>query len=306
MSKIKVGLIYGGASPEHDVSEMTADSVRENINKDKFEIKDIYIDKDGKFDESLLNDIDVAFLATHGPNCEDGRLQQCLEDQGIKYTGSGVDASRINMDKGLMHRTFKEAGLPTVEFEDFDKGEINKAKKFAQNVGFPVFVKPNNAGSSIGVSPVKNLRGLGEAIALALEYDKKITIEKAIVFPREIEVAILGNSDLTISQPGEVLTHGDFYSYENKYFKPFETTVSAALSPEKSEEIRQLAKKAYFSTGCRGYARVDFFLDEDNIYLSEINTLPGFTPVSMYPKMMANIGISYQDLITKIIELALE
>jgi len=307
MDQIKVGLIYGGQSPEHEVSKMTAESIRGNIDREKFEVVDIFIDQNGKFDENLLNDIDVAFLAVHGPNCEDGRLQQYLEDHNIKYTGSGVEASRINMDKYLMHKVFAENDLSVVEFEDFNKNDINLAQDFVQKIGLPVFVKPNNGGSSIGFSKVTNQDELKDAISRAFEYDDRITIEKAITNPREIELAIMGNNDLAVSKPGEILTQGEFYSYENKYNNPFETTVNAELSPEQTKNFQDLAEKAYLATGCRGYARVDFLMDQNGeIYLNEINTLPGFTKISMFPKLMAAIGIPYKDLITKIIELALE
>jgi len=307
MVKTKVGLIYGGQSFEHEVSLMTAKSIRENIDTSMFDVVDIYIDENGKLDESLLNDIDVAFLAVHGPNCEDGKLQQYLEDHGVKYTGPGVEASRINMDKNKQHRVFKEAGLPVVEFEDFGRIEIGQAKEYAEKIKLPVFVKPNNGGSSIGMTKVSNIGELSVALEQAFEYNDRILIEKAVESPREIEVGILGNSDIVISEPGEILTHGEFYSYENKYNNPFDTATVADLAPEMAAKIKKLAQEAYIVTGCRGYARIDFFLDQnENIYINEINTLPGFTKISMFPKLMANIGIVYKDLITKIIELALE
>lgn len=307
MDKIKVGLIYGGDSPEHDISLMTADSIRDNIDLEKFEIVDIFIDRNGKFDESLLNNIDVAFLAVHGPNCEDGKLQQYLEDNGIKYTGSGVDASQINMAKAMQHLKLDEAGLPVVEFEDFNRSDANLAQEYVLKIGLPVIVKPNNGGSSIGMTKVSNLEKLTEAIEQAFEYNEQIVVEKAVLSPREIEVGVLGNNDLIISNPGEILTHGEFYSYENKYNNPFKTTTKADLASGVAEKIKEMARKAYVATGCRGYARVDFFLDKTGkIYINEINTLPGFTPISMFPKLMEEVGISYKDLTTRIINFALE
>lgn len=307
MDKIKVGLIYGGESPEHEVSKMTAQSIRDHIDHDKFEVADIYIDENGKFDENLLNNIDVAFLAVHGPNCEDGKLQQYLEDRNIKYTGSGVEASQINMNKAIQHQKFLETGLPVVEFRSFNRQNINLVKDYVQEIGLPVFVKPNNGGSSIGMSKISNSNELDSAIEQAFEFNNEIVIEKAVINPREIEIGVLGNTNLTISDPGEILTNGEFYSYENKYSNPFETTTKANLTIESADKFKKLAQKAYVATGCRGYARVDFFLDQNNnIYINEINTLPGFTAISMFPKMMADIGINYKDLITKIIDLALE
>jgi len=305
-SKIRVGLVYGGESPEHDVSLMTAKSIRENIDANQFEIIDIFIDKSGKMDESLLKNIDVAFLAVHGPNCEDGKLQKYLEDRNIKHTGSGVKASLINMDKVSMHDAFKTIELPVVEYNGFDKNNIDSTKEYVEKIGLPVFIKPNNGGSSIGMTKVDTINNLEKAIHEAFKYDDKIIIEKAVVKPREIEVGVLGNNDLIISEPGEVLSNGEFYSYETKYFKPFRTTTNAQLSEDQIGLIKNQSEKAYRATGCRGYARIDFFISQNKLYINEINTLPGFTAISMYPKLMANIGVGYKELITKIINLALE
>lgn len=305
-TRIKLGLIYGGDSPEHEVSKMTAKSILEHIDRDLFDVFEIFIDDNGNFDEKLLNDIDVAFLAVHGPNCEDGKLQSYLEKVGIKYTGSGVSASRINMDKVEMHQVFKKNNLPVVEYKGFKKGELQEIRKFVDKIGYPVFIKPNNAGSSIGIDKATTYKGLMYSLKRAFEFDDEIIIEKAVIEPREIEVGILGNKKLVISEPGEVLTHGQFYSYNTKYNKPFKTKVNAKIKPEIYKEIKQIARKAYLATGCRGYARIDFFLADDKIYINEINTLPGFTSISMFPKLMAATGIEYKDLITKIINLALE
>lgn len=304
--KIKVGLIFGGKSPEHEVSKMTAKSILGHINQDLFNITEIYIDQEGAFDESLLNSIDVAFLAVHGPNCEDGKLQQYLEDRKIRYTGSGVEASRINMDKILMHDAFKKAGLPTVEFHGFNKSTLNQIDDYIKNIGLPVFVKPNNAGSSIGISQVNKINDLHTAVDEAFKYDNEICIEKAVTNPREIELAVLGNDDLIVSNPGEIISHGKFYSYETKYFKPFDTTIESKLSENQIIEFNDLARKAYIATRCSGYSRVDFLLSSGKIYLNEINTLPGFTAISMFPKLMEAIGIDYKTLITRIINLALQ
>lgn len=307
MTKIKVGLSYGGASPEHEISIMTAKSIRENIDRNKFDVVDIFIDKSGNLDEKLLSDIDVAFLAVHGPNCEDGKLQKYFEDKSMKYTGPDVKASQINMDKILEHEYFQKAGLPVVEYKGFDKNDsIDTIKQYAIEIGLPIFVKPNNGGSSIGISKIDDISNLEGAINDAFKYDEKICIEKAVKNPREIELAILGNNDLIISNPGEVLSNGEFYSYETKYFKPFDTTAKTTLTDEQIKNIKEMAKLAYETTGCKGYARIDFFLEGDKIYINEINTLPGFTKISMFPKLMAEIGIGYKELITKIIKLALE
>jgi len=307
--KIKVGLIYGGQSFEHEVSKMTAESILENIDQDRFEITKIYIDKDGKLDEKLLEDIDVAFLAVHGPNCEDGKLQKYLEDRGIKYTGSGVAASELNMDKIRMHDDFSKAGINVVRYFGCDKNtDFTKIdNKIMDLFGYPVFVKANNAGSSVGVSVAKNFLELKKAVEESSKCDDKIIIEEAVKNPREVEIAVLGNSDLVVSEPGEIASSGEFYSYDAKYFHPFNTETKAELSSEQIETIKEMAEKAYRSTGCRGYSRIDFLIGQDGkVYLNEINTLPGFTKTSMFPKLMSEAGISYKDLISKIIYFALE
>ncbi|MCL5410261.1 MAG: D-alanine--D-alanine ligase [Patescibacteria group bacterium] len=307
--KIKVGLIYGGASFEHEVSRMTAKSILLNIDKELFDVKEIYIDKNGNLDENLLKDIDIAFLAVHGPNCEDGKLQKYLEDRGIKYTGSGVAASALNMNKIRMHDAFKTAGLKVVEYFGCDKSwDLLKIKEnIEKNFGYPCFVKANNAGSSVGVSRVDSESELKKALEEAFKCNEKIIVEAAVKNPREFEIAVLGNNELIISLPGEVNSDGEFYSYDAKYFHPFETKANAPLQSNQSDEIKEMAEKAYKVTGCRGYARIDFLMDGGGkIYINEINSLPGFTKISMFPKMMQAIGINYKDLITRIIQLALE
>ncbi len=308
-AKIRVGLIYGGESFEHEVSKMTAKSILENIDRTLFDVKEIYIDQNGRFDDNKLTDIDVVFLAVHGPNCEDGKLQKYLEKHGIKYTGSGIEASKINMSKSLMHATFAQAGLPIVKYLSFIKKDYHKIIDMVSNtLEFPVFVKPNNTGSSVGISKAESIEDLKSAAGEAFKYDDNIIVEEGIKSPREIEIGILGNGKLTVSVPGEILSDGDFYSYETKYLNPFETTTDVKnLNKNEINKLKELAKKAYQITGCRGYARIDFLMDQKrNIYISEINTLPGFTKISMFPKLMQKAGISYRDLITHIIKLALE
>lgn len=307
--KICIGLIYGGKSVEHEVSEITAESIRKNIDREKFEVIEIYVNKEGKFDRNLLAQINVAFLAWHGPNCEDGKFQKFLEKKKIKYIGSDAKASRINLDKDLQKRYFQKAGLKTVNFFAVSSKIPSKiiTKKIIKNFGYPCFIKPSNTGSTLGINRCKNEKELNSALKEARKISPKIVIEKAVEKPREIEVAVLGNKKLIISEPGEILTKGRVYSYESKYFKPFKTqTVAKNLSLKTIKEIKKMAKISYRATGCCGYARIDFFLAKDEeIYINEINTLPGFTKISMFPKMMEACGIKYRDLITKIINLAL-
>jgi D-alanine-D-alanine ligase len=307
--KLKIGLIYGGDSFEHDISCLTAESILKNIDRDLFDVKEIYIPKSGKIDFDKLSDIDLAFLAVHGPNCEDGELQKVLEENNIKYTGSGVTASALNMNKAKMHSAFKNAGLPVVKYLSFTKfdSDTEIGAKTEAKIGYPCFIKPNNAGSSIGISKAKNIHELRLGIVKAFKYDDDITVEEAIKNPREIEIGILGNKELILSKPGEVLSEGQFYSFDAKYSHPFKTTIKTNLGVEKILELKKIAERAYKTTGCCGYARIDFLLDEkENIFISEINTLPGFTKISQFPKLMEATGIKYKDLITKIINLAIE
>ena len=310
-NKITVGVLYGGASPEHEVSKMTAKSILENIDRAKFGVLEIFIDKDGNFNHKDLDGVDIAFLAFHGENCEDGKFQEHLDSKGVKYTGSGAKASRINMNKDLQKIYFTKAGLKTVKYLiiDGDSSIFEIEKRIVEIIGYPCFIKPVNAGSSLGISKVSNNSDLKIAIAGANKINTNIIAEKAVDKPRELEISLVGNRNLTISNPGEILTNGEFYSYEAKYLKYFPTTSSPKnLSENLSQKIKDWAKKAYRITGCRGYARVDFFLDKKGeLYINEINTLPGFTSIhSVYPKLMIATGISYKDLITKIIGLGLD
>lgn len=307
--KTKVGIVSGGKSFEHEVSKMTATSILKNIDQNPFEVVEIYIDKDGKLDHKLLDDIDVAFLAVHGPNCEDGILQQYLEDEGIKYTGSGVEASRINMDKIAMHKAFEKAGLPVVKFLGFGKtnGDVEIITKTERGIGYPCFVKPNNAGSSIGVSKAKNIHELRQGILKAFKHDDRIIIEEAVKEARDVEVGVLGNTNLVISSPGEIIYNEKFYDYNAKYFSESTKVVIGEIDDSMSQRVKEMAACAYEVTNCSGYARVDFLLDKNGqLFINEINTLPGFTNTSMFPKLMENAGIKYGELITKIIHLALD
>jgi D-alanine-D-alanine ligase len=307
--KTRVGLIYGGESFEHDVSIMTAKSILANIDRSLFEIEEIFVSKNGNFDKNKLKAIDVAFIAMHGPNCEDGKFQEYLDKIGIKYTGTGAKASKINMNKSLMHSSFAKAGLPIVKYLSFSKEDQDKIyEQVLENLELPFFVKPNNAGSSVGISKVDDKTKLMAAVKESFKYDNNIVIEEGVKPPREIEIAILGNKDLIVSEPGEILTDGQFYSYKTKYLSPFKTTTNAKnISAEQTKNLKELAILAFKGTGCKGYARVDFLLDGNNkIYISEINTLPGFTKISMFPKLMQNTGIGYKEMITRIIQLALE
>lgn len=308
MKKLKVGVLYGGDSCKHEVSCMTADSILKHIDQDKFDVAEICVDRQGNFDHKLLADIDIAFLAFHGENYEDGKFQEFLEAKKIKYTGSGVKASEINMNKELEKQHFRQAGLKTAEYITVSGKHSTKeiAKMIDETLDYPLIVKPVSMGSSLGMTKAGGEEDLVQALEEARKINDNIIIEKLIECPRELEVSILGNDNLIVSDPGEVITCGQLYTYETKYFKPFETTDKPKhLSKEVVAKIKDWAKKAYRATGCRGYGRVDFFLAPNGeLYINEINTLPGFTKISMFPKLMQKVGISYKDLITRIIELA--
>lgn len=308
LEKKRVGLMYGGDSFEHEVSIMTAKSIYKNIDNDLFDVIKIFINKDGKFDCKLLKNIDVIFLAVHGPNCEDGKLQKILKKARIKYTGSGINASKLNMDKVKMHKAFKDANIPTVKYIGFkyddDRNEI--VRKIEKSIGYPCFVKPNNTGSSVGVSKANDKNELEQSVNKAFQYDQKIIVERAVDNFKDVEIGVLGNNALTISDPGEVIYDDDFYTYNAKYFDR-NTAIKYGLDPLVKQKIKKMAEDAYKVTGCSGYARIDFFMDGNNhIFINEINTLPGFTESSMFPELMAKIGIGYKELVIKIIYLALE
>jgi len=260
-----------------------------------------------------LHELDVVFPVLHGPYGEDGTVQGLLELAGIPYVGAGVLASAVGMDKPTMKAVFKAHGLPVV------KHVVIRRKHWEQNpeaimdeiestLGYPCFVKPANLGSSVGVSKARNRQELDEALKLAARYDRKMLAEVAIN-AREIECSVLGNDDPIASVPGEVVPHREFYDYKAKYI-PGESDliIPAPIPPELAQHIQELAIKAFLAVDCAGMARVDFFLDRDTgqVYVNELNTIPGFTATSMYPKMWEASGIPYPELLDRLIELALE
>ncbi|MBM2820242.1 MAG: ddl, D-alanyl-alanine synthetase D-alanine-D-alanine ligase [Candidatus Berkelbacteria bacterium] len=330
--RIKVAVLYGGVSAEHEVSIVSANSVMENLDKEKFEVIPIKISKDGKFDERKIKSSDIVFPVLHGVGGEDGSLQGYCETVGKPYVGSGVEASALALDKVASKQIWQNLGLPIPSFTFFTKDEWQKnstqimrkiipqvftseARRFASKMRLegsanflPIFVKPANTGSSIGVTKVREKSQIKRAIAEALKYHDKIIIEEALENIREIEVSVLGNSELIISVPGEILPAEEFYTYDAKYKLDSGLVYPAIISDGKTKEIQKIAEVAYRVLGCRGFARVDLFMkkDEGKIFLNEINTIPGFTKISMYPKLMEVSGISYKELLTKIINLALE
>jgi D-alanine-D-alanine ligase len=263
-----------------------------------------------KFDFSK---IDVVFPVMHGTFGEDGTVQGLLEMMNVPYVGNGILASALTMDKAMAKAAFKEAGLNVVsyvvgfrhELEANITAVIKRCEKF---LSYPMFVKPANLGSSVGISKAKNRKQLDEALTLAALYDRKVLIEQGLNV-RELEVAVLGNQELQVSVVGEIVPCNEFYDYEAKYIKgDSKLFIPAPLPKRLAEEVRKQAERAFKAAGCEGMARVDFFLEKETnqIFINEINTIPGFTSISMYPKMFLAAGISYPELISRLIDLAFE
>jgi D-alanine-D-alanine ligase len=259
--------------------------------------------------------LDVVFPVLHGPYGEDGTVQGLLELANVPYVGAGVLASAVGMDKAAMKLVFAAKGLPICDYEvvlrrDWQHDERATLQTVVDRLGFPVFVKPANLGSSVGISKAKHVAELRTAIKLAGEFDRKVIVEAAVPKAREIEVAVLGNDEPEASVPGEIIPSGEFYDYEAKYLNAESRDVIPAQLPERlTQEIRLLAVAAFKALDCAGMARVDFLLADDgsgSLYVNELNTIPGFTTISMYSKMWAASGVSYPQLIDRLIALAIE
>ena len=302
----KVLLIYGGVSPEHDVSCKSAKAIIENIDTTKFQLDCIYITpnnewlNNNKKIENIIEFIkkyDVIFPIIHGTNGEDGKLQGLLDLFNIKYVGTKQGSSYICMDKQRTKQILNYYNIPQVPYQIYQKG-----KKLA--IPFPVIIKPANGGSSIGIKVAHNKNEYQKAIKNALKYDKKVIIEKYIN-AQELECAVLEDKKLIISEVGEIITKDGFYDYDTKYQNDTaETNIIANIPDNINKQIKKYAKTIFEGLELKGLAKIYFFYEKDykKIYLNEINTLPGFTPISMYPKLIINENISYKDLITKLIE----
>jgi D-alanine-D-alanine ligase len=308
--KLRVAVLYGGRTGEHEVSVRSAESLIAAMDPSKYDIERIFITKEGKWTprpilpEPGCNDgIDVVFPVLHGTFGEDGTVQGLLELADLPYVGAGVLASAAGMDKEFAKRLCRERGLPVVDYAVLYRGKL----AFRNPFGWPVFVKPANLGSSVGISKAASEAELEAALRRAAEYDRKIIVERAIA-GRELECSVLGNEDPQSSLPCEILPSRDFYDYEDKYLlEQARTVVPAALPDETIVEIRRLAVACYQAVECEGMARVDFLLETatGRLYINEINTIPGFTSISMYPKMWEATGVSYPALIDRLIALAL-
>jgi D-alanine-D-alanine ligase len=311
--KPKVAVIYGGRSGEHEISVRSARSVLGAINRDRYEVREIFITPGGKWEPQPIlpepdanPDIDVAFPVLHGTFGEDGAIQGLLEMADIPYVGSGVLGSSAAMDKEVTKRLCQERGLPVVEWVTLWRSALD-ASKVEDSFSYPVFVKPANLGSSVGISKAHNSEELDAAMKLAASYDRKIIVERAIV-GRELECAVIGNEDPAASAPCEILPSQEFYDYDDKYLlNATRIQLPAELDAGMVERIRRLAIASFKAVGCEGMARVDFLLENETgrLYLNEINTIPGFTSISMYPKMWEHSGVPYPELIDQLIELAL-
>lgn len=360
--KIRVGIIFGGKSGEHEVSLASAQSVARAINKEKYDVVLIGITKQGRWlaggnalkqlasisptpllkpieetqngdtqsmrsvelvptasneieGASPLNTIDVAFPLVHGPSGEDGTLQGLLELADIPYVGASVVASAVGMDKALMKSVFRANNLPQVDWlvilrREWETQPAETMRRVETTFGYPCFIKPANLGSSVGITKAHHRDELAQALATAAQYDRKLIAERAAVNAREIECSVLGNDDPMASLPGEVIPRREFYDYSAKYADDSGTDliVPADLPDEMTRAVQTLAIHAFQAIDASGMARVDFFLERDShrLLLNEINTIPGFTSVSMYPRMWEKSGLAYADLIDRLIQLALE
>jgi D-alanine-D-alanine ligase len=351
VTKLRVGIIYGGRWGEHEVSVTSAASIFKHIDRNKYDPVPILIQKDGRWlipdappsattaadviqrarlrgedaasprqalgggEPGVLNSLglDAVFPILHGPYGEDGTVQGLLELANIPYVGPGVLASAAGMDKAVMKVLFAGRGLPVCGWHGFVRSEWDRDRSAVLSeiatLGLPVFVKPANLGSSVGISKVKTLAELVPAIDMALEFDRKIVVEAAVPNAREIECAVLGNDDPRASTPGEIIPSREFYDYEAKYLdEGSKSVIPADLPPAIVARVQQLSIEAFKAIDAAGLGRVDFLLSRDTgeIYLNEINTMPGFTTISMYPQMWVASGVSYPALVDTLIELAIE
>lgn len=344
MKKIKIGIIFGGKSAEHEISIMSAKNIVESLDPKKYQPVLIGISKAGKWflhrdpqltfnlellklpeskhnvrlvqvknesrlisDNGISEKLDVVFPILHGTNGEDGTIQGLLKLAEVPFVGVSVLGSAISMDKDVANRLLRDAGIPIAKFIALISNEKLTFEQAKKQLGLPMFVKPANNGSSVGVSKVKNKSQFTPALKAAFKFDNKILIEEGID-GREIECSVLGNENPVASIPGEVITSHEFYSYEAKYFDEngSRTEIPAKLSSATIKQVQKMAIEAFKVLTCEGMARVDFFLDKKGkLYINEINTIPGFTNISMYPKLWEASGLSYSKLIDKLVELAI-
>jgi D-alanine-D-alanine ligase len=346
IKKLRVGLLFGGNSGEHEVSINSARAIalalQEGENGIKYEVKPFYIDKNGIWQGSEIaqqvlsggkpyqseipqnkwqfppevSEIEVWFPILHGPNGEDGTIQGLLTLMKVPFVGSGVLGSAVGMDKIAMKNAFAQVGLPQVKYIAVTRSQIwsnpcvfpKLGDEIEEKLGYPCFIKPANLGSSVGISKAKNRNELEQALDEAAKYDPRIIVEAGVV-AREVECAVLGNNNPKTSVVGEITFQGDFYDYETKYTDGKSQMIIPANLPENVvSDIQAMSLKAFTTINCRGLSRVDFFYVESTgeILINEVNTLPGFTKFSMYPQLWQATGISFPELVDKLIEFAKE
>lgn len=344
--KCKVGVLFGGRSGEHEVSVMSAISVARHLDRDKYEVVCVGITTRGQWlrvsspEEGLTTKsatpvrilpqpdsgglqyadgsfeaLDVVFPVLHGPYGEDGTVQGLMELAGLPYVGAGVLSSAVSMDKDVMKRLFLQAGLPVLPYRRIVRRlwEVDPAavlERVETEVGYPCFIKPANLGSSVGISRAMDRQELVRGLEQAALYDGKILVEEAASGDaREIECSVLGNDDPEVSVPGEIIPSREFYDYAAKYVDgTSQLLIPASLDEEMTAKVRNLALAAYRAVDASGYGRVDLFVERnsDQVWLNEINTIPGFTHISMFPKLWEASGLGYSELLHRLIELALE
>ena len=339
MKKLNIGLIYGGKSTEYEVSLRSAKSVLDALDKEKYNVRLIHVLKTGEWvtttdlseiDLTLVENketmkvvpgqqfetettnikLDSIFSVLHGTYGEDGNVQGLLECANVAYVGCDTRGSAVAMDKDVTKRLLDYHHIQVADgvvVHRYEKSEVDY-NLIEEALGLPMFIKPANQGSSVGVSKVNNEKEFNSALNSAFDFDDKVLIEAAIV-GREIEVSVLGNDELTVSVPGEIVSNVDFYDYESKYLTDDGATliIPAKLTEDETTKIRAVAENTYRTLDCLGYARVDVFLTESGeVIVNEINTLPGFTSISMYPKLMEESGIPYSELLDKLIDLSIE
>ncbi len=350
--RLRVGVIFGGRSVEHEVSLVSARAIMGALDPEKYEIVPLGVTRTGRWVTSgihyalpgdpsvrgpvvlrngkgrrgtaiarkgtgpggdLKGALDVVFPVVHGTGGEDGTLQGLLELADVPYVGAGVLGSALGMDKAAMKSAFRAAGLPIVDYRvvrvrDLDQGAARIGAMIEEAFGYPCFVKPSNGGSSVGVSKVRDRRTLIDGLELAARYDRKIIVERA-VDAREIECSVLGNDEPQASTVGEIVPAGDFYDYRSKYIdEGSKLIIPADITAEQSRTVRDISVRAFQTLDLCGMARVDFFLDRatEAVFLNELNTIPGFTSISMYPKMWEASGLPFERLVDRLIQLAFE
>jgi D-alanine-D-alanine ligase len=370
LKKIRIGVIFGGRSGEHEISLISAESVMRALNKDKYDVLPIGITKEGRWliggdplaqlkaashtpqeltggspksevpgpksgvptrdlvlgtwnlelgtpslkPRSPLADVDVVFPVLHGPYGEDGTVQGLLELANLPYVGAEVTASALGMDKALQKTIFRQKGIPVVDFlvvkrREWEREPEAVLARVEAAPGYPCFAKPVNLGSSVGITKARHRHELRTALDIAARYDRRILVEQSAEDCREIEVSVLGNDDPIASIPGEIVPHREFYDYIAKYVDDdTELKIPADLPPPVTARVRELGVQAFLAIDCAGMARVDLFVARDfsRIYVNELNTIPGFTAISMYPQLWEASGLPYPELLDRLIELALE